>query len=118
MKDKIITDPGNIHIEIHLKPVFLNERIESTVTRKSMKRYATYNEAFDKLERLLGKLEGNDIPWTNWPKKVTEANELVVFCENQLKNIETNYPNNPQVLVLIPNAVLARGLPGRRMRAC
>jgi exodeoxyribonuclease VII large subunit len=35
MKDrKIITDPGNIHIGDTLEARFLNERIESTVTRK------------------------------------------------------------------------------------
>ena len=57
-----------------------------------MKKILTYNEAFDKLEKIVGQLEGNDIPLDKLAEKVTEANELVVFCENQLKNIETQLP--------------------------
>ncbi|HBK89655.1 MAG: exodeoxyribonuclease VII small subunit [Cyclobacteriaceae bacterium] len=57
-----------------------------------MKKILTYNEAFDKLEKIVGQLEGNDIPLDKLAEKVTEANELVVFCENQLKNIENQLP--------------------------
>jgi exodeoxyribonuclease VII small subunit len=57
-----------------------------------MKKILTYNEAFDKLEKIVGQLEGNDIPLDKLAEKVTEANELVVFCENQLRNIENQLP--------------------------
>lgn len=57
-----------------------------------MKKILTYNEAFDKLEKIVGQLEGNDIPLDKLAEKVTEANELVVFCENQLRKIENQLP--------------------------
>ncbi|HQQ98639.1 MAG TPA: exodeoxyribonuclease VII small subunit [Cyclobacteriaceae bacterium] len=57
-----------------------------------MKKILTYNEAFDKLEKIVGQLEGNDIPLDKLAEKVTEANELIALCENKLRNIENQFP--------------------------
>ncbi len=57
-----------------------------------MKKIPSYNEAFDKLEQIVGQLEGNDIPLDKLAEKVTEANELIAFCEGKLRNVENKLP--------------------------
>lgn len=54
-----------------------------------MKSDLTYSDAFSKLEDLVEQLEEGNIPLDKLSTKVKQANELIVICETQLRNIQT-----------------------------
>ena len=53
-----------------------------------MKKTLTYNDAFSKLEELVRQLEDGDIQLEKLTEKVKQANELILICENKLRNVE------------------------------
>jgi len=53
-----------------------------------MKPDLTYDEAFNKLEHLVGQLEESNIPLDKLSEKVKQANELIKICEDKLTKIE------------------------------
>jgi exodeoxyribonuclease VII small subunit len=53
-----------------------------------MKKELTYNEAFTKLEKLVGDLEEGDIPLDKLSEKVRQANELIAICDGKLRGID------------------------------
>lgn len=55
-----------------------------------MKPDLTYDEAFNKLEQLVGQLEESNIPLDKLSEKVKQANELIKICEDKLTKIETD----------------------------
>ena len=54
-----------------------------------MKSDLPYSDAFSKLEDLVEQLEEGNIPLDKLSTKVKQANELIVICETQLRNIQT-----------------------------
>jgi exodeoxyribonuclease VII small subunit len=54
-----------------------------------MKNDLTYHEAFAALEKLVNQIEDEKIQLDTLAEKVNEANDLIKFCENKLRNIET-----------------------------
>ena len=54
-----------------------------------MKNDLPYSDAFSKLEDLVEQLEEGNIPLDKLSTKVKQANELIVICETQLRNIQT-----------------------------
>ena len=59
-----------------------------------MKKDLTYNEAFTKLEELVGELEDGNIQLEELAAKVHHANELIVICESKLRKIEEEVSKN------------------------
>jgi exodeoxyribonuclease VII small subunit len=55
-----------------------------------MKTDLTYDEAFNKLEQLVGQLEEGDIPLDKLSAKVKQANEFIKICDDKLTKIETD----------------------------
>jgi exodeoxyribonuclease VII small subunit len=53
-----------------------------------MKTDLTYSDAYAKLEELVAQLEGGNIPLDELSLKVNQANELILICENKLRNIQ------------------------------
>ena len=53
-----------------------------------MKSKLTYNEAFNKLEELVEKLEDGTIPLDKLAATVKQANEWVAVCEGKLRQIQ------------------------------
>ena len=54
-----------------------------------MEKKLTYNEAFDKLEAIVEEIEDDTILLDTLNDKVKEAKELISYCENELRGIET-----------------------------
>jgi exodeoxyribonuclease VII small subunit len=54
-----------------------------------MKNNLTYQEAFAALEKLVNQIEDEEIQLDTLAEKVNEANGLILFCGNKLRNIET-----------------------------
>lgn len=54
-----------------------------------MEKKLTYNEAFDKLEAIVEEIEDDTILLDTLNDKVKEAKELISYCENKLRGIET-----------------------------
>jgi exodeoxyribonuclease VII small subunit len=54
-----------------------------------MEKKLTYNEAFDKLEAIVEEIEDDTILLDTLNDKVKEAKELINYCENKLRGIET-----------------------------
>ncbi len=48
----------------------------------------TYKKAWERLEKLVGELESDNIQLETLADKVKEANELIKFCEDKLKRVE------------------------------
>ena len=53
-----------------------------------MKTDLTYSDAYAKLEELVAQLEEGNIPLDELSLKVKQANELILICENKLRNIQ------------------------------
>ena len=49
----------------------------------------TFDTAYTELEKIIRLIEGENIPLDELAEKVKEAKELIRFCENKLRNIET-----------------------------
>jgi exodeoxyribonuclease VII small subunit len=54
----------------------------------------TYQEAFAALEKLVQQIEDEEIQLDTLAEKVKAANELMQFCENKLRLIETAVKEN------------------------
>jgi exodeoxyribonuclease VII small subunit len=61
-----------------------------------MKKNLTYNEAYEQLEKIVAQIEDEEIQLDKLAEKVKETNELIVFCEKRLREIETEI-NNIQI---------------------
>ena len=53
-----------------------------------MKKELTFNTAYERLKKLVNEMEDENIQLDKLDKKVSEANELIQFCETNLRNIE------------------------------
>lgn len=53
-----------------------------------MKKDLTYNDALTKLEKIITQLEGDNVPVDKLADKVKEANELILYCEGKLRDVE------------------------------
>ncbi len=53
-----------------------------------MKETLTYNTAYSKLEKLVEEIESESIQLDTLAEKVTQANDLIKFCEEKLRTIE------------------------------
>ena len=53
-----------------------------------MQSVLTYKKAWERLEKLVGELESDNIQLETLADKVKEANELIKFCEDKLKRVE------------------------------
>jgi len=49
----------------------------------------TYHGAFAALEKLVSQIEDEEIQLDTLAEKIRQANELIKFCENKLRFIET-----------------------------
>ena len=49
----------------------------------------TFDTAYTELEKIIRLIESENIPLDELAEKVKEAKELIRFCENKLRNIET-----------------------------
>ena len=49
----------------------------------------TYQKAYNKLQSIIEELRGDQLNIDKMKKKVDEANELIKFCKEKLRDIET-----------------------------
>jgi exodeoxyribonuclease VII small subunit len=54
-----------------------------------MKKNLTYNEAYSEIEKIVSQIENEEIQLDILADKVKQAKELIEFCENRLRQIET-----------------------------
>ncbi len=54
-----------------------------------MKTNLTYSSVYTELEKLVEQIEDNKIQLDTLAGKVKQAKELIKFCENKLRTIET-----------------------------
>jgi len=50
----------------------------------------TFDTAFNELQNLVQQIENDDIKLDTLAAKVDEANRLIGFCENELRNIQAD----------------------------
>ena len=50
----------------------------------------TYNTALTALQTLVRQIENEDIQLDNLAEKVTEAHELIKYCETKLRSIQSD----------------------------
>ena len=55
-----------------------------------MKTDLTYNEAYSQLEKLVTQLEDDSIQLDTLAEKVSQANELIAYCERRLRSIQAD----------------------------
>lgn len=51
----------------------------------------TYQEAYDQLSTLVYEIENEEVPLDELPGKIRLATELITFCQDQLRAVETEY---------------------------
>ncbi|GAB3893753.1 hypothetical protein GCM10028825_34960 [Spirosoma agri] len=51
----------------------------------------TYQEAYDQLATLVDEIENDQVPLDELPGKIRLATELITFCQNRLRDVETEY---------------------------
>lgn len=51
----------------------------------------TYQEAYDQLTALVDQIENEQVPLDELPGKIRLASELITFCQNRLRQVETEY---------------------------
>ena len=54
-----------------------------------MKTNLTYSKAFADLEKIVSQIEEDEIQVDELAEKVRQAKELIEFCENKLRAVET-----------------------------
>ncbi len=64
-----------------------------------MKKQMTYNLAFDTLEKLVHEIEDDNILLDQLSHKVKEANDMILFCEKKLRNIEVELKNSNETKI-------------------
>jgi exodeoxyribonuclease VII small subunit len=51
----------------------------------------TYQEAYDQLSTLVYKIENEEVSLDELPDKIRLATELITFCQERLRAVETEY---------------------------
>ncbi len=51
----------------------------------------TYQDAYDQLTQLVDEIENEQVPLDELPDKIRLATELIAFCQNRLRAVETEY---------------------------
>lgn len=51
----------------------------------------TYQEAYDQLTELVDDIENEAVPLDELPAKIKRATELIQFCQDRLRAVETEY---------------------------
>ena len=51
----------------------------------------TYQDAYDQLTTLVEEIENEQVPLDELPAKMRLATELITFCQERLRAIETEY---------------------------
>ncbi|GAB3033103.1 exodeoxyribonuclease VII small subunit [Spirosoma fluviale] len=51
----------------------------------------TYQDAYDQLATLVDEIENEQVPLDELPGKIRLASELIIFCQERLRAIETEY---------------------------
>lgn len=51
----------------------------------------TYQDAYDQLATLVDEIENEQVPLDELPGKIRLASELITFCQERLRAIETEY---------------------------
>ncbi len=51
----------------------------------------TYQEAYDQLSTLVYEIENEEVPLDELPNKIRQATELITFCQERLRAVETEY---------------------------
>lgn len=51
----------------------------------------TYQEAYDQLTTLVDEIENDEVPLDELPGKIRLASDLITFCQERLRAVETEY---------------------------
>lgn len=51
----------------------------------------TYQDAYDQLTQLVDEIENEQVPLDELPGKIRQATELIQFCQDRLRAVETEY---------------------------
>ena len=51
----------------------------------------TYQNAYDQLTTLVDEIENEEVPLDELPGKIRLATELITFCQDRLRAVETEY---------------------------
>lgn len=51
----------------------------------------TYQDAYDQLTELVDEIENEQVPLDELPAKIRLATDLITFCQNRLRAVETEY---------------------------
>lgn len=51
----------------------------------------TYQDAYDQLATLVDEIENEQVPLDELPGKIRLATELITFCQERLRSVETEY---------------------------
>ncbi|GAB3802164.1 hypothetical protein GCM10028819_30880 [Spirosoma humi] len=51
----------------------------------------TYQEAYDQLSTLVYEIENEEVPLDELPEKIRLATDLITFCQDRLRAVETEY---------------------------
>ncbi|QJW89487.1 exodeoxyribonuclease VII small subunit [Spirosoma taeanense] len=51
----------------------------------------TYQDAYDQLTTLVDEIENEQVPLDELPGKIRRATELITFCQERLRAVETEY---------------------------
>jgi exodeoxyribonuclease VII small subunit len=51
----------------------------------------TYQDAYDQLSTLVYEIENEEVPLDELPAKIRLATELITFCQERLRSVETEY---------------------------
>jgi exodeoxyribonuclease VII small subunit len=51
----------------------------------------TYQEAYERLTALVEEIENEEIALDELPAKIRQAGELIAFCQDRLRIVETDY---------------------------
>ena len=51
----------------------------------------TYQDAYDQLITIVDEIENDQVPLDELPNKIRLASELIAFCQERLRAVETEY---------------------------
>lgn len=58
----------------------------------------TYQEAYEQLTSLVDEIENETVPLDELPGKIRQATELIAFCQQRLRAVDTDYQQALQQL--------------------
>jgi exodeoxyribonuclease VII small subunit len=58
----------------------------------------TYQEAYQQLTILVDDIEADQVPLDELPNTIKQATELIAFCQQRLRAVETDYQQAVQQL--------------------